>query len=105
MMKMSFLLLPFPKNLDWRRFWTLCRDIQSPATSLRHGLTYQMHPKLRVLSSTTDGFLFSMMRSKNLRFNLDTANQLSMKEDLSLLSEGGQFIDYISPVRQPRSRS
>ncbi len=57
-----------------------------------------MHPSIGVLSSNTDGFLYfyDAVKKDNLRFNLDTANQFVMKENLSLsLRRLAHFIDYI----------
>jgi sugar phosphate isomerase/epimerase len=90
----------FPKNLNWKVFWTYLVETFREACDIAagHGLTYQMHPSIGVLSSTTDGFLYfhDAVKKDNLRFNLDTANQFVMKENLSLsLRRLAHFIDYI----------
>ena len=90
----------FPPDLEWTKFWdiivnsyqTLC-DI-----SAKHNLTYHVHPALGLLSSTTDSFLylFEKVKKDNLRFNLDTANQFLMKDNLALsLIRLKDHIDYI----------
>lgn len=89
-----------PHNLDWDKYWnnlietyrTLC-DIAKD-----YGLTYQVHPALGLLSSTTDSFLyfFDAVKRDNLRFNLDTANQFIVKDNLALaLRRLKDHIDYI----------
>jgi sugar phosphate isomerase/epimerase len=90
----------FPSTLSWKEFWTYLVETYREACDIAagHGLTYQMHPSIGVLSSTTDGFLYfqDAVKRDNLRFNLDTANQFVMKENLSLsLRRLALFIDYI----------
>jgi len=90
----------FPPNLDWRSYWndlvqtyrTLC-DIAADKN-----LTYHLHPCLGVLAATTDAFLYfyDAVGKENLRFNLDTANQFVMKDNLALsLRRLADYIDYI----------
>ena len=90
----------FPENLQWNKYWQdmvgTYRDACDIAAA--KGLTYQMHPCLGVLSATTDAFLYfcDAVARDNLRFNLDTANQFVMKDNLSLsLRRLADFIDYI----------
>ena len=89
-----------PHDLDWNVYWdnlintyrTLC-DIAKD-----HGLNYQVHPALGLLSSTTDAFLYfyDAVNRDNLRFNLDTANQFIVKDNLALsLRRLKEHIDYI----------
>jgi len=57
-----------------------------------------MHPAVGVLSSTTDAFLYfyDAVKRDNLRFNIDTANQFVMKDNLALsLRRLKDHIDYI----------
>jgi len=90
----------FPANLDWQKYWrhlvdtyrTLC-DI-----AVDKNLTYHLHPCLGVLAATTDAFLYfyDAVGKENLRFNLDTANQFVMKDNLALsLRRLADHIDYI----------
>lgn len=90
----------FPKNLSWKNFWDYLVETFRQACDIaaEYGLTYQMHPSIGVLSCSTDGFLYfyDAVGRDNLRFNLDTANQFVMKENLSLsLRRLAGFIDYI----------
>ncbi|MFA7420113.1 MAG: sugar phosphate isomerase/epimerase family protein [Melioribacteraceae bacterium] len=90
----------FPAGFDWKifndrlinTFRTLC-DIAS-----RYNLTYQLHPAIGVMASTTDGFLkfFDEVKRDNLRFNFDTANLFAQKEILHLsLYKLKGLVDYI----------
>jgi len=90
----------FPPELDWKSYWndlvdtyrTLC-DIAAAGN-----LTYHLHPCLGVLAATTDAFLYfyDAVGKENLRFNLDTANQFVMKDNLALsLRRLADYIDYI----------
>lgn len=90
----------FPSDLDWKSYWqelvATYREACDIAASFN--LTYQMHPCLGVLSATTDAFLYfyDAVKRDNLRFNLDTANQFVMKDNLSLsLRRLSGLIDYI----------
>jgi sugar phosphate isomerase/epimerase len=89
-----------PEDLSWPEyqdvlistFRTVCE------ISATYGLTYNMHPALGVLAATTDAFLnfCEKLKMENLRFNLDTANQYFMKENLILaLHRSINYIDYI----------
>ncbi len=89
-----------PKHMSWKQFWDRIVATYRTACEIakeRH-LTYVMHPAVGVLSSTTDGFLYfyDAVKMDNLRFNLDTANQFVMKENLSLaLRRLKDHVDYI----------
>lgn len=89
-----------PHDLNWNEYWnnlietyrTLC-DIAKD-----YGLTYQVHPALGLLSSTTDSFLYfyDAVKRDNLRFNLDTSNQFVVKDNLALaLRRLKDHVDYI----------
>ena len=89
-----------PKAISWKKYWdqmvstyrTVCEIAKD------YQLLYVMHPAVGVLSSSTDGFLYfhDAVKMDNLRFNLDTANQFAMKENLSLaLRRLKDHIDYI----------
>lgn len=90
----------FPPGLNWETYWqdllatfrTVC-DIAA-----ERNLTYQVHPCLGVLSAGTDAFLYfrDAVARDNLRFNLDTANQFYLKDNLALsLRRLTGFVDYI----------
>lgn len=89
-----------PDTLDWSLYWRdlagTFRDVCDVAGE--HGLTYQIHPCMGVLTATSDGFLrlFDAVGRDNLRFNFDTANLFLHKENLtvSLLKLAG-LVDYI----------
>jgi len=90
----------FPPNLDWQKYWkdlvetyrTLC-DIAADKN-----LKFHLHPCLGVLAATTDAFLYfyDAVGKDNLRFNIDTANQFLMKDNLLLsLRRLADYVDYI----------
>lgn len=90
----------FPKDLGWTKFWKdlvqTFREVCDVAAEF--GLAYELHPSIGVLSSNTDGFLYfaEAVNRENLRFNLDTANQYVMKENLSLaLRRLDGMVDYV----------
>jgi sugar phosphate isomerase/epimerase len=90
----------FPQNLDWKKYWKNLIATYREACDIaaNYNLTYQMHPCLGVLSATTDAFLYfyDAVDRDNLRFNLDTANQFMMKDNLALsLRRLSGLIDYI----------
>ncbi len=80
-------LLP-PRHLNWEDYWleltTTYREACAIAAS--YDLDYHLHPCEGSLTVGTDSFLhFSQaVGALNLYFNLDTANQYFMKENLSL---------------------
>lgn len=90
----------FPENLNWNSYWDTLTSTYRTACEIaeKYGLTFQMHPAMGVLSSTTDAFLYfrDAVNKDNLRFNLDTANQFFLKDNLQLsLRRLGEHIDYI----------
>ncbi|MBL4895014.1 MAG: sugar phosphate isomerase/epimerase [Emcibacter sp.] len=89
-----------PKDISWDKFWDILTDTYRTACDIaaKYGLTYQMHPAQGLLSSTTDAFLYfhDAVGRDNLRFNLDTANQFVMQDNLALsLRRLKDHIDYI----------
>lgn len=89
-----------PKDISWQKYWDQIVSTYRTACEIArdHDLNYVMHPAVGVLSSTTDGFLYfhDAVKRDNLRFNLDTANQFVMKENLSLaLRRLKDHVDYI----------
>ena len=90
----------FPADLDWKQYWKDLVATYQEACDIAgdQGLTYQMHPCAGVLSATTDAYLYfaDAVGRSNLRFNLDTANQFFLKDNLvlSLIRLAGH-IDYI----------
>ncbi|MBT3384802.1 MAG: sugar phosphate isomerase/epimerase [Prolixibacteraceae bacterium] len=90
----------FPSHLNWNKYWTDLTETIRTACEIANSkrLTYQMHPCLGVLSATTDAFLYfaDTVKAENLRFNLDTANQFVVKDNLALsLIRLKDKIDYI----------
>ncbi len=90
----------FPPRLSWPVYWREMAATYGAACDIAagFGLTYQMHPCLGVLAATTDGFLYlrDAVARDNLRFNLDTANQFVLKDNLALsLRRLAGSIDYI----------
>jgi len=89
-----------PRDLSWTHYWDQLVDTYRTACAIakNYDLNYVMHPAVGVLSSTTDGFLHfhDAVKMDNLRFNLDTANQFVMKENLSLaMRRLKDHVDYI----------
>ena len=90
----------FPDGLNWNSYWEQMTGTYREACDIaaRYNLSYQMHPALGVLSSTTDAFLHfhDAVGRDNLRFNFDTANQYFLKDNLQLsLRRLAGYIDYI----------
>ena len=90
----------FPPDLEWSVYWAGLVDTFRAACDIaaHYNLTYQMHPCMGVLCATTDGFLhfYEAVQRDNLRFNLDTANQFVLKDNLALsLRRLAGKIDYI----------
>ncbi|MCF6332455.1 MAG: sugar phosphate isomerase/epimerase [Draconibacterium sp.] len=90
----------FPQQLNWEKYWgDLTGTIRTACQiASAKSLSYQMHPCLGVLSATTDAFLYfaDAVKEDNLRFNLDTANQFVVKDNLALsLIRLKDRIDYI----------
>jgi sugar phosphate isomerase/epimerase len=89
-----------PPDLIWTTYWTDLVTTYQRACDIaaEFNLTYQMHPCLGVLAATTEGFLYlrDAVDRDNLRFNLDTANQFVLKDNLALsLRRLSDCIDYI----------
>jgi sugar phosphate isomerase/epimerase len=89
-----------PKDQSWNKIWDQIIDTYRTACDIAksYNLTYQMHPAVGVLSSTTDAFLYfhDAVKRDNLRFNIDTANQFVMKDSLALaLRRLKDHVDYI----------
>jgi len=87
-------------ELNWKKYWEQLTATYREACDIaaNYGLTYQMHPALGVLASTTDAFLHfhDAVGRDNLRFNFDTANQYFLKDNLQLsLRRLKDYIDYI----------
>ena len=90
----------FPADLAWEVYWQDLVETYQRACDIAAGynLTYQVHPCMGVLCATTDGFInfFNAVQRDNLRFNLDTANQFVLKDNLALsLRRLAGKIDYI----------
>ena len=89
-----------PPGLDWNSYWAGLIETYRTACDIASArkLTFHMHPCLGVLAATTDAYLYfqdAVDRDKR-RFNLDTANQIVMKDNLALsLLRLGNRIDYI----------
>jgi sugar phosphate isomerase/epimerase len=89
-----------PADLNWDRYWDGLVETFREACRIAgsHGLTYQLHPCHGALVNSTDAFLLfaEAVQSDNLKFNLDTANQFFLKDNLFLsLIRLKDFIDYI----------
>ena len=90
----------FPRDMSWPVYWRALVDTYRTACDIaaEFGLTYQLHPCIGVLAATTGAFLHfrDAVGRDNLRFNLDTANQFLVKDNLTLsLRRLGDAIDYI----------
>jgi sugar phosphate isomerase/epimerase len=99
----------FPADLDWPTYWdALVHTYRSACDIARaRGLSYQMHPCLGVLSATTDAFLYfhDAVKRDNLKYNLDTANQFMMQDNIALSAirlKG--MVDYIHISDNPGDR-
>ncbi len=89
-----------PSDLNWNKYWDILTHTYREACDIaaEKGLTYQLHPCLGVLAAGTDAFLqfHAGVKRDNLRFNLDTANQYYMKENLILaVTRIIDHVDYI----------
>ncbi|MFO7932987.1 MAG: sugar phosphate isomerase/epimerase family protein [Bacteroidales bacterium] len=89
-----------PEGLQWNRYWDGLVKTYRAACDIAagKGLTYQLHPCHGALVDTTDAYLLfsAAVGRDNLRFNLDTANQFFLKDNLflSLLRLEGH-VDYV----------
>ena len=89
-----------PSDLDWDMYWDGLLDTFRNVCDIAadRGLTYHMHPCYGALVNSTDAYLLfaDALKRDNLRFNLDTANQFFMKDNLFLsLIRLKDHIDYI----------
>ena len=89
-----------PKDMHWQTFWDSLTDTYATACDIaaKYQLSYHMHPALGLLASNTDAYLnfFDAVNRDNLRFNLDTANQFFIHDNLALsLRRLTDHIDYI----------
>ena len=89
-----------PADLDWQKYWEGLVETyrQVCDVAARSNLTYQVHPCYGALVNSTDAYLqfAGAVKKENLRFNLDTANQFFMKDNLFLsLIRLKDHIDYI----------
>ena len=89
-----------PPGLNWSRYWQDMTATYREACDMaaHYGLSYHMHPCHGVLAATTDAFLYfaDAVNRDNLRFNLDTANQFFLRDNLALsLLRLADRIDYI----------
>ena len=87
-------------KINWSDYWEDLVKTYRKACDIaaEKNLTYQMHPCLGVMAASSEAFLhfYDAVGRDNLRFNLDTANQYYMKENLSLaLYRLSSHIDYI----------
>jgi sugar phosphate isomerase/epimerase len=77
-----------PANLDWDYYWSGLVETYREVCDISagHGMTYQLHPCHGALVDTTDAFLYfaAAVKRENLKFNLDTANQYFLKDNLCL---------------------
>lgn len=90
----------FPSHLDWNTYWKALTATYARACDIaaEYDLTYLMHPCSGVLAATTDAFLYfrDAVGRDNLRFNYDTSNQFSLKDNLDLaLIRLAPYVDYI----------
>ncbi len=90
----------FPRNLNWKKYWSELVATYQTACEIaaQSGLAYHLHPCLGSMTANTDGFLYfsDAIDRDNLRFNLDTANQFALKDNLALaLRRLADYIDYI----------
>ena len=89
-----------PSDLNWTKYRDALvetfREVCDIAGS--EGLTYHLHPCYGALVNSADAFLLfaEAVKRDNLRFNMDTANQFFMRDNLflSLIRLKGH-IDYI----------
>ncbi len=89
-----------PARLDWNKYHEGLVETFRTACDIaaQRNLTYQLHPCYGALVNSTDAYLLfaSAVKRDNLRFNLDTANQHFMKDNLFLsLIRLKDHVDYI----------
>ncbi len=88
------------KGLSWNFMWDHIVETIAKVCDIaaKYNLTYNLHPAVGVLASSSDGFIniFNAVGRYNLRFNFDTANQFVMKENINLaIARLIDFVDYI----------
>lgn len=89
-----------PANLKWDVYWEGLTETFREACDIaaKQGLSYHLHPCYGALLNSTDAYLLfaQAVKRDNLKFNLDTANQYFMKDNLFLsLLRLHNHIDYI----------
>jgi sugar phosphate isomerase/epimerase len=87
-------------ELNWPGYWDGLIETFRQACDIAAGykLNYQLHPCYGALVYSTDAYLLfaEALKRDNLRFNLDTANQFFMKDNLFLsLIRLKDHVDYI----------
>ncbi len=89
-----------PGDLNWDKYWVALvetfREVCDIAATYK--LSYQLHPCHGALVNSTDAYLLfaEAVKRDNLKFNLDTANQYFLKDNLFLsLLRLRDHIDYI----------
>ncbi len=77
-----------PARLNWKNYYLGMVDTFRMACDIasRSNLSYQLHPCYGALVNSTDAYLLfaEAVKRENLLFNLDTANQYFMKDNLFL---------------------
>ncbi|WP_138475693.1 sugar phosphate isomerase/epimerase family protein [Dyadobacter bucti] len=80
-------LLPLPAS-KWEHYWGQLTETYRLACGIaaKYGLDYHLHPCEGSLTVSTDSFLFfaEAVGAPNLMFNLDTANQFLIRDNLPL---------------------
>lgn len=89
-----------PDNLNWESYWEGLTETFREACDIaaKFQLSFHLHPCYGALVNSTDAYeLFAgAVKRDNLKFNLDTANQFFMKDNLFLsLLRLKDHIDYI----------
>jgi sugar phosphate isomerase/epimerase len=89
-----------PADLNWDSYWEGLTETFRTACDIAasHKLSYHVHPCYGALVNSTDAYLLfaEAVKRDNLKFNLDTANQYFMKDNLFLsLLRLKEHIDYI----------
>jgi sugar phosphate isomerase/epimerase len=89
-----------PADLDWKQYWDGLASTYRVACQLAASrkMDFHLHPCLGALVASTDAYLnfANAVKHDGLKFNMDTANQFFLKDNLllSLQRLEGQ-IDYI----------
>ena len=89
-----------PPDLNWKNYWDGLTSTYRVACQLaaNRNMNFHLHPCLGALVATTDAYLnFSReVKCDNLKFNMDTANQFFLKDNLIIsLQRLEGHIDYI----------